>query len=188
MARDESMWGTPITARRSDWAYIVICGAFACTSLLFDAMTLLVGWLSGDPLAWPLAPGGLEMYAAVDPLLVADPVFMQVGVALSGFVWGPLYIYLARGFYRGDNRIRVPGLMYGATLTGIMLMIVAEELVSNVPGWQTPEPGLFIAYNIPYLLFPIAVMARLRSPMPFGVPPVLQSLPDDAARALGLAR
>lgn len=159
---------SPLRERPWDGVFIVCCSIFACTSLLFDAMPLLVGALSGDALDWPLAPAGLQTYVAMDPLLVADPVFLRVGVAWSAFVWGPIYAYLARGFYRGDPGIRIPGLMYGAGMIVSMSMVIGEELFSTVPGWRTPSPGLFLAVNLPYPLLALAVILRLRRPSPFG--------------------
>lgn len=159
---------SPLRARPWDWVFIVCCSTFACTSLLFDAMPLIVGALTGDPLAWPLAPAGLQAYAAMDPMLLADPVFLRVGVAWSAFVWGPIYAYLARGFYRGHAGIRVPGLMYATGMLVSMSMVVGETLFSTQLGWRTPEPGLYLAVNLPYPLLALAVIVRLRRPSPFG--------------------
>lgn len=166
------MHTTPIHTRPLDWLFVVVCSTFACTSLLFDVIPTLAGLIFGDPKIWPLAPAGLELYAAIDPLLVADPVFFRVAVAWSGFVWGPVYVYMAWAFHRGDPRVRIVGLMYAAGMSVAMSMIFAEELLSSVPAWRTPEPLRFAAYNLAYLLFPVAVFARLRKPLPFGPPPV----------------
>ena len=164
------MSGLPIRRRRGDWFFVVVCVLFACTSLLVDAPTLLFTWVTGDPTAWPLSPAAIPSYAAIDPLLMADPVFLRVAVALSGFVWGPLTLYLARGFYRGDNGIRTAGIAYGAALSAVMLLVLAEELFSEVEGWRTPSPVVYMAYNLPYFLFPLAVLVRLWRPFPFGMP------------------
>ncbi len=187
MAHPPTLLGTPMSARPWDWLFIVVSVTFASTSFLFDAMTLIVAWVTGDPLAWPLSPAGIPDYASIDPLLFANPAFLHVAVMVSGFVWGPLYVLLARGFYRRDNAIRVPGLMYGAALTLAMSMVFAEELFSNVAGWRTPNVPLYLLYNLAYFLFPLAVMWRLRRPFPFGVPTALQGLPPEAAKALGIS-
>ncbi len=49
-----------------------------------------------------------------------------------------------------------------------MLMIFSEELYSQVPGWASPLPWKFTAYNLPYLLMPLLLAFRMRSPNPFG--------------------
>jgi hypothetical protein len=49
-----------------------------------------------------------------------------------------------------------------------MLMIIAEELWSPVPGWRTPRPGKFLALNLPYLVFPVLLAIRMWHPFPFG--------------------
>jgi hypothetical protein len=58
--------------------------------------------------------------------------------------------------------------MYSSALTVVMLMIFSEELFSQVPGWASPLPWKFTAYNLPYLLMPILLAFRMRSPNPFG--------------------
>ena len=172
--------------RPVDLFFVAVCLLFASTSFFVDAATLLATWVTGNPHAWPLAPVNIALYAAADPLLVEEPVFLRVAMALSGFVWGPLYLYMAWGFYTARHAIRAPSLAYGAALTGIMLLIVAEELFSEVDGWRSPNPALFLAFNLPYFLFPLAVMVRMWRPFPFGVPPELEGLSPAARRALGL--
>jgi hypothetical protein len=164
--------------------FVFACVLLALLSLLFDALPLIALWVTGDAASWPLSPKNFSLYADVDPLLVAEPPFLVLSIAIHGFIWTPLYIYLARGFWRGDNRIRTPGLIYGSSLTTAMAMIFAEALASRVPHWASPDPALFVALNIAYVLFPIVLMLRLRRPFPFGLPPVLAELPATARQVL----
>jgi EXPERA (EXPanded EBP superfamily) len=155
------MESIPLRARPSDWFFVVVFAAFAATSFLVDTIPLLGG---GDVMRRALA----GTYADCDPMFMHPPPFLFVAATTSGLVWGPLYVYFVHGFVRGRNRIRPFGLMYAGALTLAMLMIFAEELWSPVPGWASPRPGKFAAYNLPYLVVPILMGLRMRSPYPFG--------------------
>jgi hypothetical protein len=155
------MESIPLRARPWDWFFVVVFAAFAATSFLVDTMPLLGG---GDVMRRALTGS----YADCDPMFMHPPPFLFVAATTSGLVWGPLYLYFVHGFVRGRNRIRPFGLMYAGALTLAMLMIFAEELWSPVPGWASPRPGKFTAYNLPYLVVPILMGLRMRSPYPFG--------------------
>ena len=156
-----------LRSRPLDWFFILAFSVFAFTSLFVEAIGLLYESFPARG-SWVLSELLLENYADVDPLFVRNPPFLRVAVLVSAFVWGPLYLYLVWGFVRGRNQIRVPALMYSSALTLAMLMIFAEELASPVPGWATPKPGKFLAFNLPYLIVPILLAIRMRNPNPFG--------------------
>jgi EXPERA (EXPanded EBP superfamily) len=150
----------PLRDRRGDWFFIAVFAVFTCTSLVIDTMPLL---------GWTMVKDAIAVtYADCDPLFVALPPFLWVAATVSGFVWGPLYLYFIWGFVRGDNRIRLPAVFYSGALTLAMAMIFAEELWSPVPGWASPQPGKFLAYNLPYWVVPMLLGWRMRSPYPFG--------------------
>ena len=180
------MPGSPIHTRPWDWGFVIVASLFACTSLLFDTLPTLAELIFDDPRVYPLAPAGLDTYVSVDPLLVADPAFLRAAVAWSGFVWLPIYVYMAWAFYRGERSVRLPGLMYATGMCVAMSMVLAEVFFSSNPAWRTPEPLLFAAYNLPYPIFALLVGWRLRQPFPFGVPAALEGLPEVARRELGL--
>ena len=149
--------------------FVIAFSLFAITSFTVDAMSVLYqsfpvqgSWFASDLL--------LEYYADADPLFIQSPPFLEVATFVSGFVFGPLYLYFVWGFVRGRNQIRIPALMYASALTLAMLMIFAEEFASSVPGWITPKPGKFLAFNLPYLIMPIALALRMRKPFPFDRP------------------
>lgn len=150
----------PLSERRSDWFFVIAFSVFALTSFLVD-LPILLGI---EEMQRQIAAS----YAATDPLFVDPPPFLFVAMAVSAVVWGPLYLYLVWGFLRGRNQIRVPALMYAAALSLAMVMIIAEELWSPVPGWATPQPERFLALNLPYLIVPLLLAWRMRHPFPFG--------------------
>jgi len=149
-----------LSERKGDWFFVLVFLAFALTSFAVDVPMLFGIGSVKDRLA--------ASYADADPLFLSPPPFLHVAMAVSGLVWGPLYLYFVWGFLRGRNEIRVPALMYAGALTLAMLMIIAEELWSPVPGWRTPRPGKFLALNLPYLVVPVLLAVRMRHPFPFG--------------------
>lgn len=153
------MQARPLSQRKGDWFFLVAFSVFAATSLFVD-LPLILGL---ERIQRVLA----ESYAPVDPLMMACPPFLRVAVAISGLVWGPMYVYLVWGFWRGRDQIRVPALMYSAAITMAMVLIFAEELWSTVPGWRTPAPARFLAMNAPYLIVPVLLAIRMRRPQPF---------------------
>jgi hypothetical protein len=153
----------PLSARPRDWFFVVVFAAFALTSFLVDTLPAL-GWSTfmHDAL--------VASYADCDPMFMRPPRFLLVAATVSGFVWGPLYCVFVWGFVRGRAVIRVPALLYAGALTLAMLMIFAEELGSAVPGWASPRPWKFAAYNLPYLGVPMLTGLRMWRPYPFGGP------------------
>lgn len=151
----------PLRDRKLDWFFILVFSFFAFSSFLVDTTPALGKY-----------PGMRELllgsYADCDPMFIDPPPFLLVAATVSGFVWGPLYVVFVWAFVQGKNKIRIPALMYSSALTLAMLMIIAEELWSTVPGWRSPRPGKFLAYNLPYLIMPILIGLRMRKPQPFG--------------------
>jgi hypothetical protein len=160
-ATEPRMPPTPMAERPRDWFFVGVFAVFALTSFAVDTLPAL-GWSTA-------VRGALEStYADCDPMFMDPPPFLLVAATVSGFVWGPLYLLFVWGFAKGRAVIRVPALLYAGALTLAMLMIFAEELTSDVPGWRSPRPWKFAAYNAPYLIVPILTAIRMRKPYPFG--------------------
>lgn len=155
------MTSIPLAARPRDWFFVGIFTIFATTSFAVDTLPAL-GW---DTVVHRAL---VATYADCDPMFMRPPPFLLVAATVSGFVWGPLYCVFVWGFVRGRAVIRVPALLYAGALTLAMLMIFAEELASPVPGWASPRPWKFAAYNLPYLVVPILTALRMWRPYPFG--------------------
>jgi len=136
--------------------------AFAATSLLCDRTAALdiIAPDSADPFARAVYWYGVRY----DPLVVANPLFLQVMSGISAFVFGPLYLWLARGLWRRDRSIRLPALLYVATMLYSMVVHLAAEIWGELP---PPHWDVFVAVYAPYVVVPIALAWRLRRPDPF---------------------
>jgi hypothetical protein len=68
---------------------------------------------------------------------------------------------------RGWNWIQLPSVIYATmiiSLTGIPIFGV--ELFGPA-GQATPNVGVFLAFNLPYIVFPLLLLIRMRKPLPF---------------------
>jgi hypothetical protein len=116
-----------------------------------------------------------------DPLLMARPPFWRMTIWIDVIFFGPFYACAIYAFARGRDWIRLPAVFWAGLMTANVLIILWEERYGE---WATPEWGVVLAANLPWLLFPAAVILRVaRSPHPF-TEPVLRTADEEAAAPL----
>jgi hypothetical protein len=116
-----------------------------------------------------------------DPLLLARPPFWRMTIWIDVLFFGPFYLLAIVAFIRGRDWIRTPALVWSGTMLANVLIILMEERYGQ---WATPRFDAVLALNIPWLLFPLATIWRMRRPFPFTEP--VQLAP--AASAFGRHR
>ncbi len=120
---------------------------------------------------WPPAPMVNLVHAygrALDPLLLARPVWWQMTIWLDVLFFGPFYVCALYAFIKGREWIRVPALLYGASISTNVIIILGEELHGP---HAAPHFLPVLLLNLPWILTPIALMYRLwRRPHPFQEP------------------
>jgi EXPERA (EXPanded EBP superfamily) len=100
-----------------------------------------------------------------DPLLLARPAFFRMTIWIDVLFFGPFYVAAIYAFVRGRDWIRSPALLWAGAMPAIVLIILMEERYGI---HASPRFGMVLAANLPWLLFPLAVVARLaRSAHPF---------------------
>jgi hypothetical protein len=106
----------PLRERRRDWFFVVIFAIFASTSFLFDPANMI-----GRPSPSsrnPLARFIYDFAAGIDPVLIANPRFVQLTVGfVSAMPYGMFYLVLVYAFVRGREWIRLPAVFYGGAST-----------------------------------------------------------------------
>ena len=135
--------------------------------------------------AWPPEPCVRAMHwwgRLADPLVLARPVWFQVGIWLEIVVQAPFYVVAIYAFRRQRNWIRLPSMLYATVLLTIMPIVLAEEFAGQ---HKTPRPLLVAAVYGPYVLMPLLLLARVWSPEVF--PPVEPS-PNGPAPPNGSGR
>lgn len=166
----------PLRERKLDWFFVIIFSIFICTCIITDTVNGLNAQLDPDS-GYFLERFVYHNYAKfADPLLIVNPPQVRVSAFISAFIWLPMYVFFVFGFIRGNNNIRVPGLIYGGALSHGMITYMAEGMFGQVAreGWKTlpqcttPDTMHYFWVNLPYLVVPILMMIRMWKPNPFG--------------------
>jgi hypothetical protein len=152
-------------------AFFIVNAAFI--TYLFDIEQLTVSkplQMSGYP-AWPPH----QMVDLVhwygnhyDPLLMARPAFFRMTIWIDVVAFGPFYLAAIYAFVRGREWIRVPALVWSGVMMANVAIILFEERVGV---YATSHFAFVTSVNLPWLLLPLTVIARLRRDHPFAARP-----------------
>ena len=169
------MKNLPLRQRPFDIVFIVVFSLFIVTCIISDS----VEGLGLDQVANStniLVQWNYTYSSNFDPLYQSHPIWLRFISGTSAFVYVFFYIVLIISLVKGWNRIQFWSIIYATmiiSLTGIPIMGV--EFFGPV-GQRTPNPAIFLAYNGPYILFPLLLLIRMRKPLRFH-PQVLISPP-----------
>lgn len=156
----------PLRERPIDVFFAVIFVLFAVTSGISDAVPTLGIEMSPDSTN-PLARANYWYAIDADPLFMHPPVWMRFVTGLSTFVYGPFYLVLAWCLVKGKNGIQLPAVIYATMISSITGVIVfGVEFFGEEP-FRTTNPVKFLSFNLPYVIIPLVLLARMRKPMPF---------------------
>lgn len=163
MSRRISTQPSGLKRRTLDVIFVATFVSFSLTSFLFDRAAALdaVGPESSDPFGRALWWYGTHY----DPLVAQNPWFLRVMSGISAFVFGPFYLYLAHGFVKRRDAIRLPAIAWASVMLYSMVVHVAIELWGDLP---PPSTMVFIATYGGYALAPALLLYRMRSATPFG--------------------
>ena len=118
--------------------------------------------------AWPpraIVDLGHWWGATFDPLLNARPVWWRATIWIDALFFGPFYAFAIFAFLRGRNWIRMPSVIWAAVMMTNVTIIMSEEIFG---AHATPRLFIVTLANLPWLLVPILVIARMaRSEHPF---------------------
>jgi hypothetical protein len=169
----------PLRERRYDWFFIVIFTVFIGSSFTGDIVNMVA---RADPDSdFFLARMVYHVYAdGTDPLLIANPRFLQVGASVSALVFGTFYVVAVYCFIRGREWIRKPSFIYTGMVVQTTFIVVMVGFAGDAPLFQavcntaydytfTNVPKA-LAYNLPYIIVPILLTARMWRPHPFTRP------------------
>lgn len=156
----------PLSQRRIDVFFAVVFVLFALTSGISDAVPTLGIEMAPDS-PNPLARANYWYAIDADPLFMHPPVWMRFVTGLSTFVYGPFYLVLAYALVKGKNWIQLPAVIYATMISSITGVIVFGVEFFGEPEFRTLNPVKFLSFNLPYVLLPLLLLARMRKPMPF---------------------
>jgi len=156
----------PLTKRPIDILFIVIFAAFTVTSLISDLLPT-IGVDISHPSSNFFVNSNWWYAHDTDPLFMDPPTWMRIVTGLSAFVYMPFYVVLVIALFRGWNWIQLPSVIYATMIVVITGVIVFGVEFFGEAQWVTPMPGKFLAFNLPYVLFPLLLLIRMRRPAPF---------------------
>ncbi len=169
----------PLRERRYDWFFIVVFTVFIGSSFTGDIVNMVS---RPDPDSdFFLARVVYHVYAGgTDPLLIANPRFLQVSASVSALVFGSFYVLLVYAFIRGREWVRTPSFIYTGMVVQTTFIVVMVGLAGDTSLFQavcntaydytfTNVPKA-LAYNLPYIIVPILLAARMWRAHPFTRP------------------
>lgn len=170
----------PLRERPRDWFFIAVFTCFACSSFFLDAVNLVARPDAGSV---HFLPRLVHEYYAVgaDPLLIANPRFVQIGTGISALLFGPFYLVMVYAFLRGRDWIRLPAMFYAGMIVESVILYLGVGLFGDARlfreacgpagggfDYRILNPAKVLAFNLPYLIVPLLLVARLWRPRPFG--------------------
>ncbi|MEM9462881.1 MAG: emopamil-binding family protein [Myxococcota bacterium] len=158
-----------MTASRSRLADRVV--AIALLAMALAAFTMdrsaaldLCAVDSPDPFGRALWAYG-ERY---DPLVAANPHFLQIMSGISAFVFGPLELAIAYGLWTRRAWVRGPAIVWSIAMLYSMVVHVLAEYWGPMP---TPHPGIAVAAYSAYIIVPLVLVRWLWNGPPTRSPP-----------------
>jgi hypothetical protein len=168
----------PLRERARDWFFVVMFSIFASTSFLSDTANTV-----GRPNPHSHNPMARFLYhhvAGIDPVLIANPRFVQVTVGfVSAMLFGAFYLVLIYAIVQGREWIRLPAIFYAGMIvmgTGVYLGV---DILGDAPlfalacgpgssfDYKSPNVLLTVAINGLYPLVALLFVARMWRPHPF---------------------
>jgi len=163
----------PLSKRPFDVAFIVIFSVFIVTCFISDSVEGLgLDQVADSPNI--LVQWNYWYASNFDPLYQSHPLWLRFISGTSAFVYIVFYVVLIIALVRKWNWIQLPSVIYATmiiSLTGIPIFGV-EFFGEHGPGatvgnQATPNVGVFLAFNLPYIIFPLLLLIRMRKPLPF---------------------
>ncbi|MGN6126363.1 MAG: EXPERA domain-containing protein [Humibacter sp.] len=156
----------PLSKRPIDILFLVIFAAFIVTCIISDSVEGLgLDQVKDSPNV--LVRWNYWYASNFDPLYQSHPVWLRFISGTSAFVYVAFYVLLIISIIRKWNWIQLPSVIYATmiiALTGIPIFGV--EFFGSAAE-RTPNPAVFLAFNLPYIVFPLLLLIRMRKPLPF---------------------
>ena len=159
----------PLSRRPQDVAFIAFWALnFGFITYMIDIEQLVIP----DPAhftypIWPprFAVDAIHWWArSFDPVVWARAPWYRATIWIDTLVFGPFYLFAIRAFWRGNRWIRIPCFVWAGMMIAIVTIILFEELCGAT---ATAAPRIVVGANAPWLLFPLAVIWRMRREDPF---------------------
>lgn len=170
---DTAIRNLPLSKRPIDILFLVIFSAFIVTCIISDSVEGLgLDQVKDSPNV--LVQWNFWYASNFDPLYQSHPLWLRFISGTSAFVYILFYVLLDIAIVKAWNWIQLPSVIYATmiiALTGIPIFGVeffGDHAADAAVGTQaTPNPAVFLAFNLPYIVFPLLLLIRMRKPLPF---------------------
>ena len=142
--------------------FLVFFATHIPITLLIDAQGLL------PPSLFPTALRNLVLWycdSYKDNLMRNPPLWFRSVLFAELTIQLPLFFFFLYGLMRRDNRIRIPGLMYGSHTATTLVPIIAEFAFNS--STSIPEKGWLIMIYAPYFVIPLLFAGVMIASPPF---------------------
>jgi len=156
----------PLRKRPFDVVFIVIFSVFIVTCIISDSVEGLgLDQVADSPNI--LVQWNYWYASNFDPLYQSHPIWLRFISGTSAFVYVIFYIFLVISLIKGWNRIQLPSVIYATMIIALTGIPIFGVEFFGPAGQATPNPAVFLAFNLPYIVFPLLLLIRMRSPWPF---------------------
>jgi EXPERA (EXPanded EBP superfamily) len=163
----------PFRQRRLDWLFIFffLINFFFITYVVDLEQLVIANPIEYRQPAWPplVMLKIIHSYGSTyDPLLMARPQWWKQTIWLDELFYelfyGPFYFVAILAFWRGSEWIRLPAIFYSGMMFADVFIILGEEIAGP---HATPHLAIVTALNLPWLLLPLLLTARMWKEQPF---------------------
>jgi EXPERA (EXPanded EBP superfamily) len=154
---------TPLSRRPGDFVFIgfFVINLFFVTYIVdIEQLTVANPFHFTYPL-WPPRPFVDMVHwwgRNFDPALMAREPWWRATIWIDALGFGPFYVFAIYAFVKGRDWIRIPCFIWAGMMFSNVVIILFEEFIGRHP---TPRPGIMLAANLPWLLFPMFVVLRM---------------------------
>lgn len=153
----------PLSERRRDIAILVF---FGINILFITPLVDLEQLVIADPSNFEYPPWPPAVFVDLvhwwgrnfDPVLLARPAWWKMTIWIDQLFFGPFYLFAIYAFIKGRDWIRLPSVVYASVLITVVTIILGEECMGS---HRTPELGVVLLANAPWLLFPLFILHRM---------------------------
>jgi emopamil binding protein len=157
------------------WQELAIVAFFAVNLAFITYMVDLEQLVIADPyhFTYPWWPPRFAVDAVhwwgrtYDPVLMARPVWWKATIWIDALCFGPFYAVAIYAFGRRRRWIRIPALLWSATMLTNVSIILAEEAFGE---HRTAQLAVVLLANAAWVAFPLLVLYRMAREEPFPLP------------------
>jgi len=164
--RPSGVVSLPLRHRPIDLFFVGIFSLFIVTCIISDSVEGLgLDQVANSPNI--LVQWNYTYSSQFDPLYQSHPLWLRFISGTSAFVYVGFYVILIISLIKGWNRIQLPSVIYATMIISLTAIPIFGVEFFGPVGERTPNPLVFLLYNGPYVLVPLLLLIRMRSPWPF---------------------